>query len=184
VVGITAKRGQYIIRIAATGSSQEEAEALIAPLVAMINERFQGLILGDERLEQRVTRLLAEQNVRLALVEDTLSGPIYRALTQTPQGQAALTQVTLAAEGSLAAADYQQAVRDRAIQAAQPPATLGLAAITEPGQGAFKTIHLALSEGQPESTRYFSRGVDFGLAQASEFVATGALELLRRWLER
>lgn len=184
VVGITAKRGQYIIRIAATGTSQEAADALIAPLVAMINERFQGLILGDERLEQRVARLLAEQNVRLALVEDTLAGPIYRALTQTPQGLAALTQATLAAEGSLASAEYQQAVRDRAIAAAQLPATLGLVALTEPGQGAFKTIHLALSEGQPESTRYFSRGVDFGLAQASEFVATAALELLRRWLER
>lgn len=184
VVGITAKRGQYIIRIAATGADHAAAEALIAPLVEQINQRFQGLVLGDERLEQRVGRLLAERGVRLALIEDTLTAPVYRALTQSAEGQAALAQVTLVAEGSLAATDHEQAVRDLAADAVRGPATVGLAVLTAAGEGAFKTIYLAVSEGQPATTQTFSRGVDFGLAQASEFVATAALEMLRRWLER
>src|SRR5437763_631114 len=45
VVGITVKRGQHTIRIAATATSREDAEALIAPLVATIEERFVGYIV-------------------------------------------------------------------------------------------------------------------------------------------
>lgn len=184
VVGITAKRGQFIIRIAATGVGQAEAEALITPLVALIEQRFGNLVLGSERLEQRVVRLLGERGAQIALTEDMLAAPVYRALAQTPPGQSALAQVRLVPEGSLAASDYEQTARRLAIEAVQGRATAGLVVLTEAGAGAFKNVHLALSEGQPETTRTFTRGIDFGLPQASDFVATTALEMLRRWLER
>lgn len=182
VVGITAKRGQYTIRIAAKGASQADAEALIAPLVASIQERFVGYLLGDEKLEQRVGRLLMERGVQLALVENMTTAPVYRELAQARGGQQALVAVSLLSQLPLVADSYEQTVR--ALAAAIPEgASAKLVAVTEPGPQQFRTTHIALASTAGESVRYVARGIDFGLPQATEFIATTALELLRRWLE-
>jgi len=182
VVGITAKRGQHTIRIAGRGPGREGALALIEPLVQTIRERFVGYLLDDETLEQRVGRLFAEQGVRLALLETDIDAPIYRALTQTASGRQALADVQLQPTLTLDGDDEGQA---RALaEDLSTNATLGLAAVAAHGEGEgdYRTVYVALAGGD-RPTAVFSRGIDYGLAQASDFVATMALEALRRRLE-
>ena len=179
VVGITAKRGQHTIRIAAQGSSAEAAEALIAPLVAAINERFAGHLLGDATLEQHVGQLLAERGVRLALVENDLTAPGFGALASTDGGRSVLAGVTVDAAIGAGQATAEVA----AALAAAPlvaPATARLVVLVEPGAQAWRTVHLALAQDDGAAPRTLARGIDFGLPQAHAFVATTALELLRR----
>ncbi|HEX5690723.1 MAG TPA: CinA family nicotinamide mononucleotide deamidase-related protein, partial [Roseiflexaceae bacterium] len=66
-VGISAKRAQYELRIGAKSDSRAGAEALIAQAEATIRERLGPYLLGDEKLEQTVLRLLGERNLSLAL---------------------------------------------------------------------------------------------------------------------
>jgi nicotinamide-nucleotide amidase len=183
VVGITAKRGQHTIRIAAKGPSQEAANALIEPLVELLHQRFADHLLGQETLEQRVARLLSEQHIRLALVESDPAAPLYRALAQTPTGQQALVDVAI--RPALAAPDHDYAALARALAGdfAAVQADARLALLIEPAEGSFKTVHFALGTARSPEIRYLARGFDWGLSQASDFVATAALELLRRWLE-
>ncbi|PLS78416.1 MAG: competence/damage-inducible protein A [Chloroflexi bacterium] len=182
VVGITAKRGQHTIRIAAQGPSKAAAEALITPLVATINERFVGFLMGEETLEQRVGRLLAERGIKLELVETEIAAPVYRALTQTTAGAQALAQVTIRPSQTnpeSASREYAQAL---ATAGNREPATARLAVVAEAGGEPIRNVHVALAAPN-ETPRYDTRGIDFGLAQAHDFVASTALELLRRWLE-
>jgi competence/damage-inducible protein CinA-like protein len=182
VVGITAKRGQHTIRIAAQAAGREAAEALIEPLVALIQERLTGYLLGEETLEQRVGRLLAEHNIRLALVENDIAAPVYRALTQTPAGQQALVDVAIQPTNTGHAGDYAAQTRSLA-GTATIQADARLVTLIESGDGSYKTVHFALGTPQAERSLYLARGFDWGLPQVSDFVATTALELLRRWLE-
>lgn len=179
MVGITAKRGQHTIRIAAKGQGQAAAEALIAPLAQTIEERFKGYLLGDEKLEQRVGRLLRERGVRLTLIEDNVAAPVFRALTSTDNGRQAVEKALLGPQSDTAPSNYQDAARAFAEGDAAR-----LAVLTEPGSDSFRTVHVAVNLGQGQEPSYLTRGIDFGLAQAQDFVATTALELLRRALER
>lgn len=183
VVGITAKRGQHTIRIAAKGKGREAAEALIEPLVELIRQRFGVHLLGEETVEQRVARLLAERGVQLALVETDLNAPVYRALTETPAGKQALVHVTIQPALAPENHDYPALARSLAAGADALHADARLVLLIEPGEGSFKTVHLALGTAGSPQIRHLARGFDWGLPQASDFVATAALELLRRWLE-
>jgi nicotinamide-nucleotide amidase len=183
IVGITAKRGQHTIRIAAQAAGRAAAEALIEPLVAVIQERLAGHLLGEETLEQRVGRLLAERNVRLALVENDIAAPVYRVLSQTPAGRQALVDVALQPTVTAHAGNYAAQARALAASLAPVDADARLVVLIESSNGSYKTVHFALGTPQAEDSLYLARGFDWGLAQASDFVATAALELLRRWLE-
>lgn len=180
VVGITAKRGQHTIRIAAKGADREAAAALIAPLVATIEARFQGHVLGDEPLEAWVGRLLHEKHMRLSLIENDIAAPVFRALTQTASGQAALHTVSIDPSLRCAAGRYEdESVQMAVTLSARFPA---LVVLRESDGEAIQTVHMALAVpgGQP---RYVARGIDFGLPQAHDFVATAALDILRHALE-
>ncbi|MBV9788807.1 MAG: competence/damage-inducible protein A [Chloroflexi bacterium] len=183
VVGITAKRGQHTIRIAAKGEGREAAEALIEPLVELIRQRFGAYLLGEETVEQRVARLLAERGVKLALVETDLNAPVYRTLTETSAGKQALVHATIQPALAPENHDYPTLARSLAAEAAALKSDARLVLLIEPGEGSFKTVHLALGTADSPQIRYLARGFDWGLPQASDFVATAALELLRRWLE-
>jgi molybdopterin-biosynthesis enzyme MoeA-like protein len=184
IVGITAKRGQHTIRIAATGPSKEGADALIAPLLDLINQRFVGHLLGETSLEHRVGELLQQNSVRLALLENDVRAPVYRALAQTPGGNEALALVHLQPAIVPDPSDTEAMVRALARQQLAPETTLSLVVLIERSTNNFRTAHLALASKQAGDEMYLARGVDFGLAQAHDFVATGALEMLRRWLEQ
>jgi competence/damage-inducible protein CinA-like protein len=184
VVGITAKRGQHTIRVAAHGSGREAALALIEPLVQTIRERFVGHLLDDETLEQRVGRLLNERGLRVALLETDIEAPIFRALSQTEAGRHALLDVRLQPTRTLGG-DEEAEVRALAEDLARGE-RLGLAAVAgyalDEGDNDYRTVYVALAGGAGPPA-VFSRGIDYGLAQASDFVATMALEALRRRLE-
>ncbi len=179
VVGITAKRGQHTIRVAAHGPGREAALALIEPLVQTIRERFVGHLLDDETLEQRVGRLLSEGGLHVALLETDIDAPVYRALTQTDAGRHALAHVRL--QPAMAFAGTDDAARALAEDLAGDH-MLGLAAVAVPTNDEHRTVYVALAGGDGTPVVH-SRGVDYGLAQASDFVATMAMEALRRRLE-
>jgi molybdopterin-biosynthesis enzyme MoeA-like protein len=183
IVGITAKRGQHTIRIAATGPSKQGADALIEPLLDLINQRFVGHLLGETSLEERVGELLQQAGVRLALLENDMRAPVYRALVGTESGRKALTLVQIR-PGIVPLADTETMARSLAQQQLTSEATLSLVVLIERSDNNFRTVHFAVSGAQLRDGLYFARGVDFGLAQAHDFVATGALEMLRRWLEQ
>lgn len=184
VVGITAKRGQHTIRIAAQGPTKVAAEALIAPLVTAINERFIGYLMDEESLEQRVGRLLEAREVKLELMETDVLAPVYRALTQTNAGKQALANITIMSTFVAPEGNNGQAAQALATAAAHDSSLTTLVVVTEAGAESIRNVHVALAPAGLESPLYVTRGIDFGLAQAQDFVAATALELLRRWLEQ
>lgn len=180
VVGITAKRAQYIVRIAARGATRDQAQSLIDPLVATIRERFVGHLLDEETLEQRVGRLLYEHGLRVALLETDITAPIFHALAGTEAGRQALVDVAIQPQLMLGDAGEDTAREFAATLASK--ADLGLAAVAAHADSDYRTVYVALAGGDSEPIVY-SRGIDYGLADASGFVATMALETLRRRLE-
>ena len=190
VVGITAKRGQHTIRIAATATSPEAAEAMIAPLVRTIEDRFAEHLLGDETLEARTGRMLAERQIVLALREAIPTAPVFRLLSSVPAGQEALEagSVSLrrwsAHEGRIDQDALASAARPllAEIQFAGAQA-VALVVVAEPVDAAseFQNVHFLVTDGR--RAEYATRGFDLRIAVGYELVAAGALEVLRRWIE-
>jgi nicotinamide-nucleotide amidase len=83
-VGLAAHSGQTDIRITARAGSEEEADALIAPLEAEIRERVGQFIFGTDQdtLEEALPRFLKEQGIEIALAEAGTGGALQQALEQ------------------------------------------------------------------------------------------------------
>lgn len=183
IVGISAKRGQYTIRIAARGASRADAERLIAPVIAAIEERFAGFLLDEETLEQRVGRLLAERGAQLTVIENDPAAPTFRALSATADGRRAIRQAIIRSDLPHEER-YESAARRLArLGESRESSMVNLVALIEPGAAPLRNAHVALGTPHSDEPRYATRGVDFGLPDAHDFVATMALDLLRRWLE-
>ena len=180
VVGITAKAGQYTLRFAATAATAEAAEALIAPLVVAVHERFGDLVLGSEKLEELTTRRLRERGVAVRLHESLISGPVYRLLASTADGRAVLAAggVVIGAAGPASA----ELARSIAEQSAGDGA-LGLAVLAAEPQGdTMTTVYLAASyAGQTDES---ARAFDLQIVSGQELIAAAAVELARRLVER
>lgn len=190
VVGITAKRGQHTLRIAATATSHEEAEAMIAPLVSTIEQRFAGHLLGAETLEAHTGRMLQERQVVLALREAIPTAPVFRLLSSVPTGQQALEAGSVSLRRW--AANEGQIGQDALASAARPllaeiqPVSrqaLALVAVPEPEDPSseYRNVHFLVTDGR--RVEYAARGFDLRIAVGYELVAAGALEMLRRWFE-
>ena len=82
-VGITAHEATISFRVSVAGSTLEEAEAAMAPTVAIIYERFSHLILGEGTADipEAVAALLARTGSTLALAESCTGGMIAEMLT-------------------------------------------------------------------------------------------------------
>ncbi|MGB9752892.1 competence/damage-inducible protein A [Roseiflexus castenholzii] len=94
-LGISAKRAQYELRIGARANSRADAEAMIAGVEATIRERLGANLLGAERLDQTVARLLRERGKTIALHEGVASAPLYRMLSAQKDALAALRGVII-----------------------------------------------------------------------------------------
>ena len=190
VVGITAKRGQHTIRIAATAGSHEEAEAMIAPLLETITRRFGEHLLGTETLEDRAGRLLAEHNSALLLREGAAQAAVFRRLTSVRTGEAALERGMVRLqrwqpeEGLLDERALEHAAHAM-LDASTGGSENGLAVVVVPEEDRpdadYRTVHFLLSDGA--RTTYSTRGFDLRIAQGYDLVAATALELLRHWYE-
>ena len=85
-VGITASEATISFRVSGEGATVEEAEAMIAPTVALIRERFADLILGEGTADMpdAVFAQLSRTSTTLAVAESCTGGLIARELTRLP----------------------------------------------------------------------------------------------------
>jgi nicotinamide-nucleotide amidase len=189
VVGITAKRGQHTIRIAATATSREAADALIAPLVHTIAQRFGEHLIGDETLEQATARLLVEHDIALALREAVVEMPVFRMLAASADGRTALGRGTAImrpwddAEGALDEATLVHAAHamlDGISGRAAHPLALVVVPEAEHPDVELRTVHVLLTDG--EQHEYAARGFDLRIGVGYDLLASMALELVRRRL--
>ena len=189
VVGITAKRGQHTIRIAATAESREQAEAMIAPMIVTIEERFGDHLIGDETLEQATARLLAAHSVALALREGVIEQPVFRLLATLPDGQQALRRGTTVvrqwseAEGALSESTLANAAQvllaSMEVSNTHPLALVVIPEAEQP-DAELRTVHFLLTDGQQHE--YTARGFDLRIGVGFDLVASTALEIVRRRL--
>ncbi|MFL5804617.1 MAG: competence/damage-inducible protein A [Roseiflexaceae bacterium] len=183
-VGISAKRAQYELRIVAQSDSRAGAEALAEQAAAIIRERLGQYLLGDERLEQLVARLLAERGLSLALYEGNDRAPVYRAITAMPAGRAALRGAIIHpldrpaddAAAEMLARSGATTVLDRW----RADLALGVQAASAPGDDGFTNVALALAH--PGGMREWRRRYDLNLEDGWEFIGTLALDALRQHL--
>ena len=120
-VGTMAHPGQVDVRIAAKGSDEAAARALIAPVEAEICARLGDTVFGtdEESLEGAVATRLAAQGRTLGLVEVGTGGLVSERLTSVPGMAGRLETLVTTLEGarrrlgvpSESAADLARAVR-------------------------------------------------------------------------
>ena len=184
-VGISAKQARYELRIGARADSQAEAEALIAEAEATIVARLGSYLIGAEPLADRVVRLLREQGLGIALHECASAAPTFRALSAVPGGNERIRGVLIQ---PIAYPVDEQAVTDLALAGAISAAErwhaeLGLAAQTassiDPNGRTAVSVALATPAGLLQQV---TRRYDLRQAEGWDFVATLALDLIRRHL--
>lgn len=184
-VGISAKQARYELRIGARADSQAEAEALIAEAEATIVARLGSYLIGAEPLADRVVRLLREQGLGIALHECASAAPTFRALSAVPGGNERIRGVLIQ---PIAYPVDEQAVTDLALAGAISAAErwhaeLGLAAQTassiDPNGMTAVSVALATPAGLLQQV---TRRYDLRQAEGWDFVATLALDLIRRHL--
>jgi nicotinamide-nucleotide amidase len=85
-IAVLAHEGLCDVKIMAKASSQEEAEAMIAPVQAQIEERLHGFIFGvdHETIESAIQTLLRARRATIATAESCTGGRIASALTRLP----------------------------------------------------------------------------------------------------
>lgn len=96
-VGTAAHPGQTDLRITAKADSEEEADALIAPVEQELRERLGEYVFGVDRqtLSDVVTELLATRGLRLAAAETATQGELAQRLIGSTQGAAAFAGATI-----------------------------------------------------------------------------------------
>jgi nicotinamide-nucleotide amidase len=85
-VGITAHDATISFRVFAAGASRGEAEAAMAPTLAIIRERFAELMVGEgsDDVPEAVYAQLARTGTKLATAESCTGGLIAQQLTRIP----------------------------------------------------------------------------------------------------
>jgi competence/damage-inducible protein CinA-like protein len=183
-VGISAKRARYELRIGARATSHAEAEALIAPVEAEIQRRLGSWLLGSERLEQQVSRLLREQQLTLALYEGHTSAPVYHSLADDDASLAFLRGVVIhpldeatdeAAATSLARAGASY-VRNRW----HSHLGLGLEDVSTPDPSGATTVCVVLAA--PDTEQQATYRYDLNQREGWGVIGTLALNMLRDYL--
>lgn len=183
VVGISAKAAQYEVRIAAQHADPAQAEQDAEAVAAEVCRRLERYVLPRGPLEVEVSSLLAERQLSLALYEGMRTAPIHAALARTPGALDAVRGVTIhpldTAVDSAGAAALARSAAEEVREAWR--ADIGLA--VQPGNvepDGWTTIQIALADAQGTVTA--QRRVDQRSHDADAFIATAALDLLRRRL--
>jgi nicotinamide-nucleotide amidase len=183
-LGLSAKRAQYELRIGARASSRADAEALANAAEATIRERIGEYLIGSEKLDAAVARLMEERGLSLALYEGNDRAPTFRALSAIAQGRSILrgamihpldrpadddAAVSLARSGALSAREHWRSTLALGVQ----PASVA-------GADGFTMVAVALAH--PNGIIEASRRFDLALDESWEFVGTLALDALRQYL--
>ncbi len=186
-VGISAKQARYELRIGARADSQAEAEALIAEAEAIIVARLGSHLIGDEPLADRVARLLREQGLGIALHECTSAAPTFRALSAASGGsdgiRGVLIQPITNPIDEQAAADLARAGAVRTAERWHAELGLATQAASTIDPSGMTAVSVALAT-PTELLQQVTRRYDLRQAEGWDFVATLALDLVRRYLSR
>jgi len=81
-----AKEGEVMLRLTAKAKSKQEANELMAPVLAQVQETLGDFVYGidTESLENTVIRLLSERGLKLAAAESCTGGLLSKRLTDVP----------------------------------------------------------------------------------------------------
>jgi nicotinamide-nucleotide amidase len=148
-VGLAAHSGQVDVRITCKGETEEDADALIAPVEAALRGRLRNWVYGadQETLEEVALRALSHKGWTLSVVEAGLGGLLMRRLASTPGpflGGEMLTETPAPEELMQVTIAYRQAHH----------ANVGLGVVIY-HEGEKQDVHFALIT--PEGERQFSR---------------------------
>ncbi|MDR3637564.1 MAG: competence/damage-inducible protein A [Isosphaeraceae bacterium] len=85
-VGITAHEATISLRVVGEGATEDEARRMMEPTIALINERFGPLIVGEgkEDVADGLVKLLASTGKTLATAESCTGGLIAHLITAIP----------------------------------------------------------------------------------------------------
>jgi len=198
-----AKTGEVHLRVTARAASDEEAEALIAPMEGALRERLGDLVYGidEETLEYAVVHLLILLGRTLAAAESCTGGLLAQRLTSIPDASrvfeegfvtysnAAKTKYlgvpaeTLARHGAVSP-EVARAMAAGAREAAGSDLAASVTGIAGPGGGTQEkpvgTVHIGLAwDGGVISEHHQFLG---GRADVRWRSAQAALALVRRFL--
>lgn len=183
-LGISAKRAQYELRIGARANSQEEANALADAAERTIRDRLGDAIIGNEKLEQQVGRMMQEQRLTLAVVEPTLSAPLYRILIDNPAWRSVLRGVSISPQPVATSISSADTLASELAQTAREQwhADLGIAMLAagEAGSDGFTEVRIALAYAN--GIEIWERRVEMASEEGWSFAATTAMDQLRHWL--
>ncbi len=183
-VGISAKRGQYELRIGARADTRAEAEALVAHAEATMRERLGAALIGDETLEGSVVRMLTERGLRLALYEGTIRAPVLRAFSAIPAGRLLIGGATLHPGDIPADSDGARSLAFNGAQHARQqwrtPLGIGVQPAANADADGFTEVSIAID--RDAGAYEFSRRIDLNLEEGWEFISTSVFDELRRLL--
>lgn len=132
-VGLSAHPGRTDVRITAKADTLENAQALIAPVEAIISDRLRGYVYGadDERLATVIARRLRDLGWHISLVETVTAGLIAQELIEA---DADLVQEHLLTEwsGDAEEAQARQAAEALRARTGSPVVLASLAADPAP----------------------------------------------------
>lgn len=202
-VAYLASAGEVKVRLTAKAATNDEADALIAPMAAEVRGRLGDVVFTseDEALEEAVGRLLAAAGATVACAESLTGGSVGARLTAVPGASAyflgsavvytpaakrdvlGVPQATLDGPGVVSAACAQEmAAGARRLFGADIAIALTGAAGPEPHGGAEPgTVWLALDTGEIRHTRGYVASGDRD--RIRRWAEQGALDLVRRYLE-
>jgi nicotinamide-nucleotide amidase len=191
-VAYLASAGEVKVRLTAKTTTEEEADALIAPLAAEVHRRLGEAVftVNDETLEQAVGRLLTAAGKTLACAESLTGGGVGARITSVPgaSGYFAGSAVVYAAEAKESVLGVRHATLE-------DPGPVSEACAREMAAGArrlFGTdVAVALTGAAgPESHGGAKPGTVWLALDAGEvrhargYVSPGERDRVRRWAEQ
>ena len=176
-VGLSAHPGQTDIRIAAKAASEEEAQALIAPVEVQIRERLKLSVYGadDDTLEGIVACLLAERGLKVITVEAGTGGQLAGRLAGVLNCRKVFIGGRVVPDLGGSAEDAAKALR------AESGDALALAACA--GSSGDRKLYLEVALATPEGVKTSSRGFSGSPKLGAEWTANAALGLVSRYLQ-
>lgn len=179
-VGLAAHAGQTDIRITARADTEEEADALIQPLEAILRQRLGVAIYGTgrETLPQVVGRLLTDKQWPLGVYDALTEGQLVRELEEAGYGDRVSIRPSSAPAVEIPPGEPPRSLALKLAAEVTPPGGVGLA-LVGPLEGRRTLIALKGPDGL--ETAQWSRYHD-GSGYARRWLVIQGLDWLRRAL--
>ena len=126
-VGLAAHAGQTDVRVTAKADTEEEADALIAPMEAELRKRLGVAIYGTgkETVAEVVGNLLREKGMTIGVVDTLTDGQIVREFEESGAGDVVVAQ----GETDIGEQEDPRALTEAMAQATAPEGGVGLALV-------------------------------------------------------